>query len=167
MRARVKAGNEVCGRLAGRHRSLLRAARWHRDPPPIRWHRFDALCRVTALFSEDHGVHARSSKPLQRSSPQRSQGVPDPHASAGRMSPRRAHGHAISPPGWRGSRARHNSSRGLARWSEVPSLVADPARSQPLTSVCGRSLPVESSSCQRPSLSSKEMPVESPGTTCS
>ena len=33
------------------------------------------------------------------------------------------------PPGWCGSRARHNTSRGLARRSEVPSPVADPARS--------------------------------------
>ena len=38
---------------------------------------------------------------------------------------------------------------------------------QPSTSVSGRSSPGDTSSCQRPSLSSYEMPVVSPGTTCS
>jgi hypothetical protein len=38
---------------------------------------------------------------------------------------------------------------------------------QPLTSVIGRLWPSDSSSCQRPSLSSYEMPVVFPGTRCS
>src|SRR5215213_510259 len=38
---------------------------------------------------------------------------------------------------------------------------------QPSTSVSGRSEPGDRSSCQRPSLSSYEMSVDSPGRTCS
>jgi hypothetical protein len=68
MRARVRAGNEVCAGSQGDIEAFF-ALLDGVDPPPIRWRRFDALCRVTAPFSEDHGVHARSSKPLQRSSP--------------------------------------------------------------------------------------------------
>ena len=62
MRARVKAGNEVCGGPAGRDMETTFALLDRADQPLVGWRHFDASCRVTAPFSEDHGVHTRPSQ---------------------------------------------------------------------------------------------------------
>src|SRR6266436_7143141 len=58
----------------------------------------------------------------------------------------------------------HTATQYSARLSHRACGAAVP---QPLTSVIGRSWPSDSWSCQRPSLSSYEMPAVFPGTRCS
>src|SRR5687767_3538786 len=62
IRTRAKASDEVGGGPSGRDIQTVFALLDGADPPPVRRLSLDAPSRGVALFSKDHGVHARPSK---------------------------------------------------------------------------------------------------------